>query len=146
MKLLFIVASTVRRVYWFIFRPKTEGVKCLIECNDEYLLVVHSYGSRRHDWNLPGGGVKKNENVCDAVKREVFEELGISLSKVTEVKKYVSSAEYKVDTIYCFYSKINSSDFKINKNELSEAKWFPKNNLPGNLSRSIKESLAFLPD
>ncbi len=144
MRLLIQIASGLRRIYWYIVRPKTTGVKCLIECDDSYLFIKHAYGSRMHNWNLPGGGVRRNESVSGAVKREVFEELGIALPHVTELKKYTSSFEYKVDTIHCFHSNITSKDFVINSGELLEAKWFPKNDLPENLSRSIKESLAVL--
>ncbi len=145
MWLLIRIVSGIRRLYWFLFRPETTGVKCLIECEGEYLLIKHSYGSRMKNWNLPGGGLKKNESVVNAVKREALEELDIKLTEVTEIKKYTSSAEYKVDTIHCFYSKVGKKDFKINRSEILEAKWFPKDNLPENISRSIKESLSYIP-
>lgn len=146
MKLLFNIASRVRKIYWYIFRPKTIGVKCLIECDEEYLFIKHTYENRTHNWNLPGGGLKNNESIIDAVGREVLEELNIKLDEVIELKKYISNAEYKVDTVHCFYSRVESKDFEINKNELREAKWFPKNNLPKNIARSIKESLGVLQD
>lgn len=145
MRFLIQIASGVRRAYWFIFRPKTTGVKCLIEYDNSYLFIKHGYGSRMYNWNLPGGGLKKNESVESAVKREVFEELGIELSNVIELKKYTSSFEYKVDTIHCFHSKAITKSMIINKNEIADAQWFPKNNLPENLARSIKESLEVLP-
>jgi ADP-ribose pyrophosphatase YjhB (NUDIX family) len=146
MTLLYKIASGLRRVYWFIFRPKTTGVKCLIECDDNYLLIKQTYGSRVYNWNLPGGGVEKNEGTESAIKREVFEEIGIVLPNVIELKKYTSNFEYKVDTVYCFYSKVTTKNFVIDKKEILDAKWFPKNNLPENISRSIKESLAALPN
>ena len=144
MRILYGIASGVRRIYWFIVRPKTTGVKCLIECDDNYLLIKQTYGSRMYNWNLPGGGVEKNESFKDAVKREVFEEVGIALPDVIEIKRYTSNLEYKVDTVYCFYSKVITKNIVIDKNEILEAKWFPKNNLPENISRSIKESLTVL--
>lgn len=146
MRFLIRIASGLRRVYWFVFRPKTTGVKCLIECDTSYLFIKHAYGSRMYNWNLPGGGVKRNESVSDAVKREVFEELGIALPHVTELKKYTSSFEYKVDTIHCFHSIVTTEKIVIDKKEILEARWFPKNNIPENISRSIKESLAVLYD
>lgn len=143
MTLLYNFASGLRRVYWYIVRPTTTGVKCLIENNDSYLFVKHSYGSRTHNWNLPGGGLKKNEIPCDAVKREVFEELGIILDEVVLLKSYTTEAEYKIDTVHCYYAK-TTSNYVLNTGELLEAKWFPKNLIPENSSRSIKESLSAL--
>lgn len=144
MTLLYKIASGIRRIYWFIFRPKTTGVKCLIEHDDNYLFIKQTYGSRMYNWNLPGGGVEKNESIESAVKREVFEEVDIALSDVVELKKYTSNFEYKVDTVYCFYSKVTTKNTVIDKKEILDAQWFPKNNLPENISRSIKESLAVL--
>ena len=122
MRLLYTLASGLRRTYWYLVRPKTRGVKCLIECDDSYLLIRHAYGSRMYNWNLPGGGVKKNEEPSDAIRREVKEELSIQLSEVSEIKKYTSSAEYKVDTIHCFYGRVTSKDFIPNESELQEAR------------------------
>lgn len=99
-----------------------------------------------YNWNLPGGGMEKNESIESAVKREVLEEVGISLTNVVELKKYTSNFEYKVDTVYCFYAKVITKNIVIDKNEILEAKWFPKNNLPVNIARSIKENLVSLPN
>ena len=43
-------------------------------------------------WDLPGGGREGNETPFECVRREVFEELGISISKesIDWVKKYPS--------------------------------------------------------
>ena len=60
------------------------------------------------NWNLPGGGIEENESIEDAIKREVFEEVGIMLSDVIVLKKYISNFEYKVDTVHCFYAKVAS--------------------------------------
>ena len=60
------------KIYWFIFRPKTKGVICLILSGDELLLIRHTYGHSA--WTLSGGGLKKNESKEEAVKREVKEE------------------------------------------------------------------------
>ena len=144
MRFFYNIASGLRRTCWFLFRPKTTGVKCLIECDDKYLFVIHSYGSRIYNWNLPGGGVKKNENLESAIKREVKEELGITLHKIIKIKEYTSNVEHKVDTVHCYYAKIEKLDFLLNTNELSKAEWFPKKMLPENISRSIKEILSVI--
>ena len=63
--------------------PKTTqktrlGANILITCNGKLLL------ERRTDcdiWGLVGGGVKKSETEAQAITREVYEELGIRISK-----------------------------------------------------------------
>ncbi len=118
----------VVRLYWFLFRPKIKGVKCVIEYNDTILMVRHNYGKRR--WTLPGGRIEKNETPSDAVRREVKEEVGIIVSEVRSLGEFLSTLEYKRDYIYCFCATTNNLDIKIDPNEIYEASWFPINNIP----------------
>ena len=54
------------------------GANAIITCNGKLLL------ERRRDsntWGLVGGGVKKQEAPVDAIVREIYEELGLRISK-----------------------------------------------------------------
>ena len=63
--------------------PKTTqgahlGANAVITCNGKLLL------EKRRDcdlWGLVGGGVKKQETAIDAITREIYEELGLRVSK-----------------------------------------------------------------
>ena len=58
--------------------PAHLGANAIITCNDKLLL------EKRRDsntWGLVGGGVKKTETELQAIVREVYEELGIRVSK-----------------------------------------------------------------
>jgi ADP-ribose pyrophosphatase YjhB (NUDIX family) len=141
MEFLYKTINSMRRIYWFIFRPHTQGVKCLIECNEEYLLIQTSYSGKY--WTLPGGGVRRSESPEEATNREVREELGIMIVGLKEVGRYESNAEYKKDTIHLFYGSVSGKDFKPNA-EVSKAQWFEKGSLPNEQSRALKESLVFI--
>ena len=43
-KVIFNFVYPFAKIYWFIFRPKTFGVKCLIKCGNEILMIRHTYG------------------------------------------------------------------------------------------------------
>lgn len=129
-------------MYWYIFRPHTTGVKCLIACDNEYLLIQTSYSGKY--WTLPGGGVGHSESFEEAAKREVKEELGITLQDIQKIGAYESTIEYKKDTIHIFYAKVHSKELKENRAEISIARWFPKDELPGEQSRALKEAIAIL--
>lgn len=58
--------------------PARLGANAIITCNGKLLL------EKRRDsdtWGLVGGGVKKSETELQAIVREVYEELGIRISK-----------------------------------------------------------------
>ncbi|MEV0262924.1 NUDIX hydrolase [Streptomyces sp. NPDC050617] len=55
----------------------------LITNPSDDLLIVHPDKGDAAPWHLPGGVVEQNESPLDAVRREVWEELGLDLD-VTE--------------------------------------------------------------
>jgi ADP-ribose pyrophosphatase YjhB (NUDIX family) len=87
------------KIYWFIFRPKTQSVICLILSGDELLLIRNTYGHSA--WTLSGGGFKKNETKEVAVEREVKEELGLNITP-EYIGEFTHSTEHKIDTVFCF--------------------------------------------
>ena len=128
-----------RTAYWFIFRPKTMGVKCLIENNEKFLMIRNSYGHRQ--WTFPGGGVDRNELPENAAQRETREEVGIEVTNLVPLGEYFSTRQYKKDTVYCFYAKVHSSYFKIDNDEVSEATWFSEADIPGRRSSAVDKVL-----
>ncbi len=142
MKALYKLANSIRRIYWFIFRPHTRGVKCLVQTDGSYLLIQTSYSGKC--WTLPGGGIQPRELVEDAARREVREEVGVVLNEIKILGSYESSAEYKRDTIYLTYAEILNQDIAVHTGEVSVARWFPMNALPQEQSRALRESLALV--
>ncbi len=51
---------------------------------DSKVLLVRDRGRRR--FSLPGGGIKENEPAASAAGRELFEELGLSPTKITRLR------------------------------------------------------------
>jgi 8-oxo-dGTP diphosphatase len=123
------------KIYWFIFRPKTQGVTCLILSGDELLLVRHTYG--RSAWTLSGGGFKKNETKEEAVKREVKEELGLSITP-EYIGEFTHNSEHKIDTVFCFVARMEKKEPEIDRLEIREAKWWNMNNLPKDHSMNLE--------
>ncbi len=129
------------RLYWHIFKPKTFGVKVIIEHNGQLLLIKNSYGG--DFWTLPGGGIDKGETPAEAAIREVREEAGIKLdlAALKEMGSYVTNHEGKIDTVYVFYAT-GDSKIIIDGTEVIAAAWFAKASLPDNLGLQAKKSLA----
>lgn len=131
MRLLIKIAQCIRRVYWYIFRPTTYGVKGLLIDDDKVLLIKNLYDNLLY---LPGGGVKKNETPEQALCRELKEETGLDVKKFHLVGKYTNQKEYKKDNILLFY--IDEYKFTDNKKgaEIDSVNFYPLNKLPGNIS------------
>ncbi|MDD5731960.1 MAG: NUDIX domain-containing protein [Patescibacteria group bacterium] len=141
-KTVYILSLPIRRLYWFIFRTKTFGVKCMIECNGKYFLVKNSYGG--NSWTFPGGGIKRGESPESAVRREVKEETGITLGNVEKIGEYQSELEYKKDTVYCYHAKVSDPTFVIDTNEISEAGWFESDKIPEPSSSAVLKVLEMI--
>ncbi|MFH1129350.1 MAG: NUDIX hydrolase [Patescibacteria group bacterium] len=134
------IGLPIVRLYWFIFRPKTSGVKCVIENNGKILIIRNVYGKRM--WTFPGGTINKNETPENAVKREVREEVGLEIVNIRFLGDFVSEVEYKKDKIYCFSAKSSQLELKTRKSEILEADWFLPSELPqpfGPVAQKIRE-------
>jgi 8-oxo-dGTP pyrophosphatase MutT (NUDIX family) len=110
---------------------------------DEILLVKDWVGGSK--WELPGGGVRRNEPPQHAAQRELFEELSIALSSdnfayVTTVKGSYEAFIYKVSI-----QKTDFSREQRNRWEIVDAQWFPSDNLPSHLTKMADLALQNLP-
>lgn len=139
-RLFYKFTMPLQRIYWLIFSPKTYGVKTLIECNGKFLMIRNSYGKKH--WTFPGGGKKKDETPEAGAKRETREEVGIFLENLIYLGTYFSRRQYKKDTVYCFYSKIDNDLFQIDNDEVEEANWFAPKEIPEFHSVAVKDILA----
>jgi|AntRauTorckE6833_2_1112554.scaffolds.fasta_scaffold34171_2 ADP-ribose pyrophosphatase YjhB (NUDIX family) len=133
-------AYPLLKIYWFFFQPQTTGVRCLITHENQILLIQHSYGSS--DWSVPGGGVKKQETLADAAKREIAEEVGITASDIKNVDRIFSDGEHKQDTVWIFHTEVATADFQIDDFEIMNAQWFPLDNLPPNSSPLLQQFVS----
>ena len=117
------------RIYCYIFRPKTLGVRILLIQNGQVLLVRQTY---LPGWFMPGGGVDRGETLDEAARREAREEVGAELEALEFVGAYTSFGQYKSDHNILFLC----TDFTINSKqnrEIAEARFFPLDALPENL-------------
>ena len=137
-KVFYKIANPFRNFYRIIFRPKTFGVKILIENEGKFLMVRNSYGIGH--WTFPGGGIKRGEAPENAAVREAQEEIEIKINPIF-LGQYFSTRYYTRDTVYGFCAKTNNFDFKIDDGEITEAKWFSISEIPQFKSAAVGEIL-----
>jgi len=138
-RVLYIIVRPIRKFYWFIIRPKTYGVKVLIQHENKFLFIRNAYGLKK--WTFPGGGLKRGEAPEQGGRREVFEEVGIVIKNILYMGDYQSSRLYKRDTIYGYYSIVDTPYFKIDSTEIEEAKWLSLDKIPKDYSWAVSDVL-----
>lgn len=139
--IIYKVGYSFALAWWWLRRPVTTGVRCIIVADGKILLVRHTYGHSQ--WTVPGGGVKTSEAVEAAVRREVQEEAGVSLGAVTKVGEVYFEGEYRKDTIHVFFARLEAIPVVVRDTaEIAEMKWFSLQSLPENTLPLCLEYLA----
>ncbi len=131
-KLFYKILYSLKQFYWFIARPKTQGVKCIITYQGKILMMRRNYGKQM--WVFPGGGIKAGEAVSEAVKREVKEDLGLVLNQLKDIGSFSANVGYRQETMYCFTSELLNVEAKIDTDRIANTQWFVPAELPKPLS------------
>jgi ADP-ribose pyrophosphatase YjhB (NUDIX family) len=116
------------RLYWFLVRPKTFGVQCVIQQGDAILLVRNTYG--RKQWTFPGGSIARGESAEAAVRREVREEVSLPLQQLQHLGSLDMTIDYKRDHVEVFAGVAPHRQVTTDPVEILEARWFQPNGLP----------------
>lgn len=133
MTLLFQAAQ----LYWRIFKPVTLGVRALLVKDEHVLLIRHSY---QPGWFMPGGGVKKQEDLETAVRRECQEEVGGILHNVSLFGVYSHISEKKNDHVIVMLSTNFDYSGRSDK-EIVAVQLFPLSQLPADLAPGTKNRI-----
>lgn len=103
----------------------------IINDNKQILLQKRSANKRfdPNKWALCAGHVDAGESLESAALRELSEEVGINIS-INDLKPFaerefsIKDSNSQITYFYYVKSNLNENDFVIQKEELSEVKWF----------------------
>ncbi|MBK8457341.1 MAG: NUDIX domain-containing protein [Phyllobacteriaceae bacterium] len=133
--------------WWFLLRrPMTLGVRIIVldEEKRSVLLVRHTYVP---GWQLPGGGVEIGETLADAVTKELAEEANIAASEPARLLSvHFNRHASRRDHVAVFLlTRFRQTAPRAPDHEIAEARFFPLDALPENLSpgarRRLREAL-----
>ncbi len=119
-----------RRAVRMLSPTFTVGAMCFIERSDgDLLLVRHVYRKR---WGVPGGLLDRGEDAADGARREVFEEVGLTIDLLGEPLVVVDPDPRRVDIIYRARPSVDADLDAVapGSPEILEARWFPRSELP----------------
>jgi 8-oxo-dGTP pyrophosphatase MutT (NUDIX family) len=108
----------------------TVGAACIIERDDGAILLVRLV--YREAWGLPGGLVKRREDIATCARREVAEEIGLDIELVGEPAVVVDSPPQRVDVVYRARPAAGADPAGAQPRsvEIVEVRWFPADELP----------------
>lgn len=98
------------------------------------LLIQQKFGTQESYWALPGGLVKNDESLQDAVKRELKEETNISVNYFEQLFTFGDDVfrdpRNRVISI-AYFALVDSSKLKVKADTDAEiAQWFKINEIP----------------
>jgi ADP-ribose pyrophosphatase YjhB (NUDIX family) len=96
------------------------------------LLVQQSYGKQL--WSLPGGKVRATEGIRQALRREVKEEIGLTV--VSEEIIDLFDRPNKASLAVLFHATLRKGRLKLGENEIKDAAFVDK--LPRNATPSVR--------
>ncbi len=105
----------------------------------EVLLLRHSYGPPV--WALPGGGLGPREEPMAAARREVREELGLTLGELQRVAAIQEVLSGSPHTAHIFVATTADAP-KPDGREIIAARFFAADALPADLGRTTAARLA----
>lgn len=91
---------------------KTIDVVCgFIKHNGKILITQRSDKKNYGKWEFPGGKVKVGEDIFSSIKRELIEELDLSVNPVKEINNYIFKS-FNLIFIECTCSYTNTIKLK----------------------------------
>lgn len=144
MRLGYRAAYVALRLAALVLHPRTRGVKCvLVDGDGRALFVRHTYGDRRQ-WELPGGGARRDEAPVDAARREAWEELGIDVTSWTELAVVHGDWYAKIEELTVFRAAWPGGRGRRDPVEIADVGWFAPDAPPAPLGPTTAASLRAL--
>jgi ADP-ribose pyrophosphatase YjhB (NUDIX family) len=113
---------------------KSIGISAIVRnAAGEVLLVKHTY---RHDWYLPGGGLRRGEAPGDGIARELREEVGLELTGAPRLLQvYLHHYRGMIDyPILYEVTDFTGTAHAADRMEITEIGWFAPDRLPPDIS------------
>ncbi|MFH1643576.1 MAG: NUDIX domain-containing protein [bacterium] len=94
---------------------KTNIAALIIDASGKLLLIKRSSleDSMPNVWELPSGGIEKNENILTSLQREVMEETGLTINDIENKAMLVDLEKYSFETRTGNTKNVTEHTYKI---------------------------------
>lgn len=141
LRVVYRLGYLVLKPWWFISRPRTSGVKAVVRCGDQVLLIKHTY-ARRDVWDLPGGFVAPGEDPIEALRRELHEELQVTPVAIVSTGATPSRFDRKREVLHSYAVEVDGQHVEPNPAEIAAARWVRHDELPEDTARFTRRMVA----
>lgn len=112
----------------------------------DVLLLQRTANSKNQagQWSKPGGTIEFGENVEDAIKREIKEEIGadIELTKFLGYIDDIMESDHQHWITFNFLGKIVNGEIKnMEPHKHASLRWFALSDLPESLNKNTREAI-----
>jgi 8-oxo-dGTP pyrophosphatase MutT (NUDIX family) len=114
------------------------GVKLVLVRGDDVLLVRHTY---RSGWFLPGGGLKRGEDLASAARREAREETGAVLADVELLGVFTHRWKRVTNHIAVFAAELPDLPH-VRHWEVADLRLFHRDRLPRGIAPGDRRRIA----
>ena len=138
------VPKKLMQRYWRMTRALTLGVRGIVVDGDGRLLLVrHTYTP---GWHFPGGGVEFGETAETALRRELLEETGVSLTGPADLLGiYANFDLFPGDHVLAFAVRAWEHSRPLGPNrEIAEACFFATDALPDGATAGTRRRISEL--
>jgi 8-oxo-dGTP pyrophosphatase MutT (NUDIX family) len=133
------VLNGIYRILQCILGFKTLGPRAIVvNAQQQVLLIKQTYTK---GWHLPGGGVKRGESVPAGLRRELQEEVGITLSSEPRLFGIYQNRFMGGDDYPIIYVVKNYSQILVKSAEIAQQSWFHFAELPSDVSPGTRQRL-----
>lgn len=114
-----------------------QKVRAVVVSESGEFLLVRPHGYRDGEWTLAGGGVEHGETPYQAMRREIAEELGVTLEENLETlpvtNRFIYEPTYKVsrnldhdgqDAVMFVVRLPSDTSLQLQTDEIADARWF----------------------
>lgn len=108
--------------------------KALIINNNKFLALYNKVEGKKL-WDLPGGRMEFGESAEETLKREVYEELGVTVKPIKLVDTWNLVGDMQITGII-YYCDVDSMDFKLS-HEHEGYEWIDINHLSESFTAKI---------
>jgi ADP-ribose pyrophosphatase YjhB (NUDIX family) len=122
------------------FANRGVTIDAIILKDGQVLLIKRGVEPFKGYWALPGGYVGWDETIADAVKREVNEELGVSVKGVKELKTYSNPNRHPKQCIDIPHYVEIEGEPKVGDDAV-DFRYFPLTDLPSDMAFDHRQLL-----